>query len=126
MEIEWNTTFETGNEEIDLQHHYFVGLINRIHNNFKHSTDKDHQQRLLTELLKYADFHFTSEENIAFSLNSPELTTHNQRHAELLEETKKHALELQQGEITIDQFVMYLYQWFSGHTIHEDRKLLFP
>ena len=28
MELEWQLDFETGNEYVDLQHRYFVDLIN--------------------------------------------------------------------------------------------------
>jgi len=30
MELEWQLDFETGNEYVDLQHRYFVDLINRV------------------------------------------------------------------------------------------------
>jgi len=30
MELEWESDFETGNEYVDLQHRYFLDLINRI------------------------------------------------------------------------------------------------
>ncbi len=124
MDFEWNKKFETGHEEVDLQHHYFISLINRIHKEYDKTLDKDQQTSLLVELIKYADFHFTSEENIAFALQSPELEQHKERHKELLQETEKHIIELQDGSITIDQFASYLYEWFAGHTLYEDRKLL--
>ncbi len=124
IDIEWKKNFETGNKEIDLQHHYFIELINRIHKELNQTVDKTHQERLIKELLKYADFHFTSEENIAFSLHCHELQQHINRHTELLEETKHHAMELRNGDMTTDQFIEYLYSWFAGHTIYEDKKLL--
>ena len=30
MELEWESNYETGNEYVDLQHRYFVDLINRV------------------------------------------------------------------------------------------------
>ena len=124
MDIEWQETFETGNEEIDLQHHYFINLINRIHKELNKTANVEHQERLLNELLKYAEFHFASEENIAFGLKSKGLKRHKERHRELFEETKRHINQLKKGEMTVDEFILYLYSWFVGHTIHEDRKLL--
>lgn len=41
MEFEWQLDFETGNEYVDLQHRYFVDLINRVGTNFKNTNDED-------------------------------------------------------------------------------------
>jgi len=39
MEIKWESDFETGNEYVDLQHRYFVNLINRVGNNFREAEE---------------------------------------------------------------------------------------
>jgi len=124
MDLEWQSDFETGNEDVDLQHRYFLDLINRIRKNFKEANDVAYKEKLIIELKKYADFHFTSEENIATSHNLPEvISSHHQRHLELLEEFNHHAEDLANGLKTIDQFLGFLTDWFVGHTIYEDQKL---
>ena len=81
MELEWESDFETGNEYVDLQHRYFLNLIARIRKNFRETNDADYKRKLIVELKKYAEFHFTSEENIATSHNLPEaISSHHQRH----------------------------------------------
>ena len=124
MELEWESEFETGNEYVDLQHRYFLNLINRIRKNFRETNDVDFKGKLISELKKYADFHFSSEENIAISLNLPEvMSEHHQRHLELLEEFNHHAEDLANGSKTIDEFLGFLTDWFIGHTVYEDQKL---
>ncbi len=124
MELEWESDFETGNEYVDLQHRYFLDLINRIRNKFKDTNDVAYKGKLINELKKYADFHFTSEENLATSHNLPEdISSHHQRHLELLEEFDHHAEDLDNGLKTIDEFLGFLSDWFIGHTIYEDKKL---
>jgi hemerythrin-like metal-binding protein len=123
MEIKWEPDFETGNEFVDLQHRYFVDLINRVEKNFKETDDDAYKEKLVDELRKYADFHFTSEENIATAYKLPGVNSHHQRHAELLEEFNENATELGQGIKTVDQFLDFLTEWFMGHTIYEDQKL---
>jgi hemerythrin len=71
MDLEWDSDFETENETVDLQHRYFVDLINRVGINFRETDDAADKEKLISELRKYADFHFTSEENIATSCNLP-------------------------------------------------------
>jgi hemerythrin len=124
MELEWESDFETGNEYVDLQHRYFLDLINRIRKNFKETNDIGYKGKLIIELKKYADFHFTSEENIATSHNLPEdISSHHQRHSELLEEFDHQARDLDKGLKTIDEFIGFLSDWFIGHTVYEDQKL---
>ena len=123
MELEWESNFETGNKNVDLQHRYFVDLINRVGKNFKETDDASYTQNLISELRKYADFHFTSEENIATSRNLQGISVHHQRHQELLEEFNHHAEDLEKGLISVGQFLVFLTDWFVGHTVYEDQKL---
>ena len=122
MELEWESDFETGNEYVDLQHRYFLDLINRVGINFRQTDDDAFKEKLTSELGKYADFHFTSEENIATSCNLPGVSGHHQRHLELLEEFNHHAGDLKNGLKTVDEFLGFLTDWFMGHTIYEDQK----
>jgi hemerythrin-like metal-binding protein len=122
MELEWESDFETGNEYVDLQHRYFVELINRVGINFRETDDPAYKEKLISELGKYADFHFTSEENIATSCNLSGVSGHHQRHSELLEEFNHHAGDLKKGLKTADEFLGFLTDWFMGHTIYEDQK----
>ncbi|MDH3799827.1 MAG: hypothetical protein OET18_03795 [Desulfobacterales bacterium] len=78
MELEWQSDFETGNEYVDLQHRYFVDLIKRVSINVSETNDAAYKEKLINELRKYADFHFTSEENIATSSNLPGVGGHHQ------------------------------------------------
>ena len=122
MELEWESEFETGNEYVDLQHRFFVDLLNRVGLNFRETDDAAYTKKLISELRKYADFHFTSEENIATSCNLQGVSAHHQRHLELLEEFNHHAEDLNKGLITVDQFLGFLTDWFVGHTVYEDQK----
>ncbi|MDJ0984457.1 MAG: hemerythrin family protein [Desulfobacterales bacterium] len=123
MEIEWESNFETGNDIVDAQHRYFVDLINRVAINFRETDDGAYKDRLVSELRKYADFHFTSEENIATSYRLTGIAGHHQRHVELLEEFNHHAADLKNGQLTVDSFLDFLTDWFIGHTVYEDQKL---
>ena len=123
MELGWESNYETGNAVVDLQHRYFVDLINRVARSFKETDDDAYKERLISELRKYADFHFTSEENIATSCRLAGVSGHHQRHLELLAEFNHHAADLKNGFQTVDQFLDFLTDWFVGHTVYEDQKL---
>ena len=123
MEFEWQLDYETGNEYVDLQHRYFLDLIKRVGINFNETNDAVYKEKLIIECRKYADFHFTSEENIATSCNLPGVSGHHQRHIELLEEFNHHAADLNKGLKAADEFLDFLTDWLIGHTIYEDKKL---
>ncbi len=85
--------------------------------------DKTLQRNLMAELLKYADFHFTSEENIAFIKKAPKLEEHKQRHKELLSELKDYTRRMYEGQTSPERLFDFLIEWFIGHTIYEDQNL---
>lgn len=118
--VNWKKEYSTGNESVDYQHQYFAKLINRISDNLLETNDLEYRKRLLYELTKYAQFHFTSEENIAYSLELKGINKHHERHMELLEEIRHHSKELFVGKYTTEAFVEFLFHWFIGHTIYED------
>ncbi|MDH3723583.1 MAG: hemerythrin domain-containing protein [Desulfobacteraceae bacterium] len=122
MELYWVSEFEIGNEYVDLQHRYFLDLINRIGKNFRETNDGDYKRKLIIELHKYADFHFASEENIAISCGLPGVESHHQLHLQLLEELNQYAENLDKGLKTINEFLEFITDWFLVHTQHEDRK----
>ena len=126
MELYWVSEFEIGNELVDLQHRYFLDLLQRIEKSFKETIDNDYRRKLIIELHKYADFHFTSEENIAISYGIPGVNQHHQLHIKLIEELNQYAENLENGLKTIDEFLEFITDWFLVHTQHEDRKLFNP
>jgi hemerythrin len=123
MSLTWKASFETGVEDVDLQHHYFVNLVNRVSSDICETTNPEYRERLVNELINYAHFHFVSEENIAFSNGfTAELDNHRLRHTELLMELRQKATDMLDGDSTPEEFLEFLYGWFAGHTLNEDRK----
>ena len=123
LKLQWAKEFEIGNEYVDIQHRFFLDLINRIEKVFKESDDDAYKRRLWIELYKYADFHFTSEENLAMAQGLAGIKNHHQLHAQLFEEVEQFEKDLDSGSKTIDDLLEFITDWFLVHTIHEDRKL---
>jgi hemerythrin-like metal-binding protein len=122
MKLEWSSKMETGIEVIDLQHQFLIELIGRIQETFLKAKDKNQKSRLIRELQKFMDFHTLSEENIATSLSLPGVPRLRERHVILMDEFDHHATQLQDGVETFDKFLQFLFEWFAGHTYHEDRE----
>ncbi|HRS19073.1 MAG TPA: hemerythrin domain-containing protein, partial [Bacteroidales bacterium] len=77
--IVWNPTFETGIPEIDYEHKVFVSIIQRLESALQ-AKNKTQVINTIEELLKYADFHFTSEENIMIREEYPDYQWHKRIH----------------------------------------------
>lgn len=116
--LHWQAAYDTGVEEIDLQHRYFLALINRLTAELAASGDARYRQGLLNELAKYAAFHFASEENLMVKLGYPDRERHRMLHIELIDK-----LSSRMNAITYEPLLEFLVGWFIQHTTTEDRHI---
>lgn len=115
----WKPEFDIGIEEIDLQHRYFLRLINRIGDELSTTKpDEPYFDRLLDELFKYAAFHFASEENIMMKYRYPNLDEHRNLHLSLLDQ-----LSWRAASGTSQDLLDFLTDWFLHHTQEADRRI---
>ena len=116
--LHWKTDYETGVREIDLQHRFFMDLINRMHEELLGSNDPDYRAALFEELANYARFHFVSEENLMFKFGYPNLAHHQTMHRHLIDE-----LSWRSQEKSYDAIFEFLVRWFIAHTVEEDCRI---
>ncbi len=119
--IGWKKEFELGVEEIDLQHRYFLDLVNRLIDELD-SGDRGYQQKLIQELNAYVKFHFISEENMMFAAAYPGMEEHRQLHFELVQDLNTRQAYFIDGHITAKEITDFLCSWFMHHTLAEDMK----
>jgi len=109
-------------ESLDLQHRYFIGLINRIAEELD-GPDKEYQARLIDELYKFTKMHFESEENYMYKIRYPHLDEHHQQHLQLLEKLHGkmglYLTDMLDGE----EIIVYLSGWFGRHLAQADQQL---
>ncbi|HIJ59180.1 MAG TPA: hypothetical protein HPP56_00985 [Nitrospirae bacterium] len=120
QKIEWSKKFLTGNREVDLQHQYFVELINRIIWEILEQKDDIYHSLLMEELVMYADFHFKSEENILYKLGYCNLEKHKKLHRDLIDELSARIINVKTMSNTTIKLIDFLVQWFVNHTITVD------
>lgn len=124
VSLEWQKKYELGVQDIDLQHHYFVELINKLAGEFTRAADDEYCRLLIDELNAYARFHFISEENMMIRAQYPGLDEHRQHHQHLLAELSNMELELdmENSEDNVNKMLEFLITWFLSHTAIEDRQ----
>ncbi len=123
-DITWQTKYEVGNLEIDAEHQVLVVIIQKIQQATAHKRDIRYIDRLFEELLKYAEFHFCSEENIMFDVGYPELEHHQHQHKQLLVDLRGTLPETGNESRDMQEFIDFLIRWSIRHTIVEDQTRL--
>ncbi|MCB1748747.1 MAG: hemerythrin family protein [Gammaproteobacteria bacterium] len=119
----WDARFELGREDGDLQHRYFLNLVNRLAGALSDARGVARRAALLAELKAYDRFHLLSEENLMQRDAYPGLARHRRLHDELFDalSSREHAVSLADEATTVDDIVRFLVEWCVHHTAGEDR-----
>lgn len=121
--ILWKQAYSVGNDRIDMQHQIFLGLVSEFSDARQERLPQEKLSRTLQEIIKYAEYHFLSEENIMSDCSYPELDKHRIIHNHLLSQIKTKAGEMALEQTTPLEIEDFLTEWFMLHTQHEDRKI---
>lgn len=78
--MEWSDKLLTGVREVDEQHKKLVALINELYDAMKQGKGKEVIDKALDELVKYAGYHFSTEETLMTKYGYPELASHKREH----------------------------------------------
>jgi hemerythrin len=121
--LNWKKEYSVGVFEIDAEHKIFLKTIKKIYNAFESGMNGDMLIRLLEELYKYADFHFTSEENVMLMNEYPDYESHKKLHDELIQTLSNTINFFDVDEIDKTKLIEFLIQWFKEHTTSIDLNL---
>ncbi len=121
--ISWKDEYMTGVEEIDRQHQDFIKLINRLNIIQGYGDNLEYAKRLMSEVGKYAEYHFISEENIMYLTQYPHLERQQKAHKALLSKYRQWMESYNNRKEVIEDIIKYLEAWFANHTIGEDKKI---
>lgn len=122
-QLVWCSKYQIGIEEIDLQHHYFINLINKLESELVNIDDVKYTESLLNELVKYTQFHFLSEENFMYKIGYPNLDLHRKQHFHLLNQLHGKVGLFNESLLPAEDVIDFLKQWFINHVLKEDMKI---
>jgi hemerythrin len=123
MVLAWDDSLSSGIEEVDNQHKEFIKLIRRIQLLHEKHGPKDLTLRVLHELMKYADYHFASEENIMSVMKYPMIERHKAEHRKLLIGLGYWIGAFEDGSESLGSMLGFLCSWLVCHTRDEDSKI---
>jgi hemerythrin len=121
--ITWNDTLSVNIKEIDDQHKCLIELVNKLHDSMKAGKGNTIIGPILSDLLSYTSFHFSTEEKYFKQYAYPEYLRHKMQHDELTQKTKALDASHKEGKLTITIEVMaFLKDWLSTHILESDKK----
>jgi hemerythrin len=119
--LEWRQQLSVGNDVIDNDHKYLIGLINGVEMHLR-AQDMAALKKALDALARYSETHFAAEEKIARAVGYTQSAELHDAHQTLLGKLELLRLDLGErpGIAAIDQFSALLRDWLINHVIKED------
>ncbi|MCP5053669.1 MAG: hemerythrin family protein [bacterium] len=124
----WNESLSVKRPELDDQHRKLFDLINTYFDAMKEGNAQDIIFDTIQELLNYADFHFSKEEEYFDSFDYEHAEEHKAEHRNFIEKIKSYKTMLEKGEkkvngklITVELWI-FMKDWLINHLKVEDKK----
>lgn len=122
--MEWVKEFESGHEQLDLEHRVMFDLINQFQEKVKQGVPLENLELVLKKIRQFAEHHFEWEEKIMAEIGFPDAETHQALHKMLLASLKDMIQEISFGSLPSESMLQYLVNWFTMHTSHEDQEMV--
>ena len=120
--IEWNDAYILGIEQIDHHHRHLVTLLNTTYDMFVGRGYKVEIGGLIAELINYATYHFSAEEQLMSRYDYIEAEAHTNQHEYFIKQIKTFHRELIGGRETLSlELIVFLKDWLLEHISKSDR-----
>ncbi|MBN1970679.1 MAG: hemerythrin family protein [Candidatus Delongbacteria bacterium] len=121
--FKWDPMLDTGVDIIDQQHKMLTRIFNKqidYRDSFK---GFDALKKTLERVIKFAELHFKTEEDLLKKHNYPDYDYHKYEHTKIMDTLKKFESEINRGNSRVSsEFLEFLYEWLDHHVRYEDIK----
>ena len=119
--LTWSAAHAVGVKEIDDQHMHLAELIDRLSAALKDGLDPNAVMADVDDLIRYAAFHFATEERLMEQHRIADLVRHREEHRRLLHDIGNLRVD---GELaSLSLILRYLQEWLLRHIDGLDRQL---
>ena len=127
--LPWDDNFDTGLEEIDIQHRKLVSILNHLATSITYKADRDELSLILDELADYTIYHFETEEKIwkRYLSHDPLEIQHTKTHQDFINVVASFRMELESStlEEIAEKILAFLSRWLASHILQDDRYLAY-
>jgi hemerythrin len=120
--VEWDNELSVGIRQIDEHHQHLVSLLNKAHESFVWGSQVGDRELIINELIDYASYHFSVEEELMKNCRYTGLEAHQKEHGNFITKIREiqypGADEDIQGHLDI---VTFLLEWLIMHIKVSDR-----
>ncbi len=115
--MEWEKSYDTGNEAIDKQHRALVDLFNLLYECVEKNSPKEEISERLQALDNYAGFHFVLEEEKLKQLPANVYYDHRKEHEQFAKIAGKinHEIFHKGNRSALYEYILYLHEWILNH-----------
>jgi hemerythrin len=118
----WSDSYSVNIGVIDMQHKNLVGIVNELHQAMATGTGKERLGNILSNLIKYTQVHFKTEEHLMMSHEYPEYLHHKSEHDQLTKTVMEFQDSFQRDEVVLTIEVMdFLKDWLRKHILGSDK-----
>ncbi len=120
--VEWSDDYIVNVREVDNQHRRLVSLVNDLHDAVQTDKSREIADKILSDLVNYAAYHFATEERFFDIYSYPDSPSHKKQHSDLFEQITILQNKYKSGEKVITAEVMnYLRDWLHDHISGSDK-----
>ncbi|MBI2311888.1 MAG: hemerythrin family protein [Betaproteobacteria bacterium] len=120
--FEWSNELSVGVKEIDEQHKRLIDYINVLHDAVEAGENRESVEKLLDDLIKYTEFHFSTEERMMYQYLYVSRLAHKEGHEHLLFQVRQLQQDLHKQTTPITWGVLdFLKAWLLDHILHADK-----
>lgn len=123
MRIRWDKKFETGHPLIDAEHRLLVMLFKKLDVAIKTQQSEETLKRIVSEVRKFFDFHFISEENLMLETAYPNYEAHQKIHTDLMIDLNAMISRVVSHREFPDDLLDFLNQWLIEHIATHDQHI---
>jgi len=123
MRIHWNKKYDTGQPLIDAEHHILVMLFKKLDVAIKTKQSDAVITRIVSEVRRFVDFHFFSEENIMLETGYPDFKKHQKIHSNLLIELNAKISKVVSHREYPDDLLDFMSRWLINHIEKHDQDI---
>lgn len=118
----WGAMFEVGVAEIDKQHRNLFNLADSLAEANREGKGKELLEQIFTELIRYTQYHFTTEEQLMAQYGYKDIVQHKAKHQELASQVMEYRRAFAAGDKEIvDKMLHFFTNWLAHHIMETDK-----
>ena len=122
--LEWKESYSVSIDEIDKQHKHLFKIFNKLIDNMDSDVNSKIIVDTLTEMTRYACYHFETEEKYMKEFGFTDSEQHKKEHVTFVKSISKLNFDAMENSNSVpEETLTYLGNWIITHTLESDMEL---